>query len=65
MYMYIYVLYIYILYYICPSGGLPKYVETKNRLKIFLMLYTVKEKLYGHFLWMGFNCLKARAILRR
>ena len=19
-----------------------------------------KKKLYGHFLWMGFNCLKAR-----
>ena len=24
-----------------------------------------KKKLYGPFLWMGFNCLKARATLRR
>ena len=24
-----------------------------------------KKKLYGPFLWMGFNCLKARATSRR
>ena len=24
-----------------------------------------KKKLYGPFLWMGFNCLKARATLRK
>ena len=26
---------------------------------------TLKKKLYGSFLWMGFNCLKARATSRR
>ena len=26
---------------------------------------TKKKKLYGPFLWMGFNCLKAKATLRR
>ena len=26
---------------------------------------TLKKKLYGPFLWMGFNCLKATATLRR
>ena len=26
---------------------------------------TQKKKLYGPFLWMGFNCLKARATSRR
>ena len=26
---------------------------------------TKKKQLYGPFLWMGFNCLKARATLRR
>ena len=25
----------------------------------------LKKKLYGPFLWMGFNCLKARATSRR
>ena len=25
----------------------------------------LKKKLYGPFSWMGFNCLKARATLRR
>ena len=25
----------------------------------------IKKKLYGPFLWMGFNCLKARATSRR
>ena len=30
-----------------------------------LYLSSVKKKLYGPFLWMGFNCLKARATSRR
>ena len=28
-------------------------------------LIYIKKKLYGPFLWMGFNCLKARATSRR
>ena len=31
--------------------------ENENKIK--------KNKLYGPFLWMGFNCLKATATLRR
>ena len=27
--------------------------------------YDLKKKFYGPFLWMGFNCLKARATSRR
>ena len=27
--------------------------------------YAYKKKLYGPFLWMGFNCLKATATSRR
>ena len=29
------------------------------------VLHLLKKKLYGPFLWMGFNCLKARATSRR
>ena len=29
------------------------------------MIFFLKKKLYGPFLWMGFNCLKARATSRR
>ena len=29
------------------------------------MVLLLKKKLYGPFLWMGFNCLKARATSRR
>ena len=28
-------------------------------------LFNIKKKLYGPFLWMGFNCRKATATLRR
>ena len=30
-----------------------------------LLFNKLKKKLYGPFLWMGFNCLKARATLRK
>ena len=36
----------------------------KNRKK-YLKIYIYKKKLYGPFLWMGFNCLKATATSRR
>ena len=43
-----------------------------DQLQIVLQLYLIelkkkkkKKKLYGPFLWMGFNCLKARATSRR
>ena len=29
------------------------------------VFFFLKKKLYGLFLWMGFNCLKARATSRR
>ena len=31
----------------------------------FLRYFAILKKLYGPFLWMGFNCLKARATLGR
>ena len=31
----------------------------------WLLILTLKKKLCGPFLWMGFNCLKARATSRR
>ena len=33
--------------------------------KLATLKHTVKKKLYGPFLWMGFYCLKARATSRR
>ena len=36
----------------------------ENLMFQFLCLFFFK-KLYGPFLWMGFNCLKARATSRR
>ena len=33
--------------------------------KVILVLSYFKKKLYGPFLWMGFNCLKATATSRR
>ena len=35
----------------------------KNETEVVLRLSL--KKLYGPFLWMGFNCLKARATSRR
>ena len=44
-------------------------IVDKNVLEIMTLLNTVflliKKKLYGPFLCMGFNCLKARATSRR
>ena len=34
-------------------------------LKLTVTVRDKKKKLYGPFLWMGFNSLKARATLRR
>ena len=38
------------------------HIEKKNLKE---MQSLKKKKLYGPFLWMGFNCLKARATSRR
>ena len=35
------------------------------RVEMFTTYRVVKKKLYNHFLWMEFNCLKARATSRR
>ena len=32
--------------------------NSKERLPVFFFFF-FKKKLYGHFLWMGFNCTKA------
>ena len=32
---------------------------------LFCLFFVEKKNLYGPFLWMGFNCLKARATLAR
>ena len=34
-------------------------------LSVFFSVFLIKKKLYGPFLWMRFNCLKARATSRR
>ena len=52
MWLFVYVcIYIYIYIYIC--------------IYIFSYMYIYIKKLYGPFLWMGFNCLKAKAASRR
>ena len=40
-----------------PKRSLEQNKKTRKTFK--------KKKLYGPFLWMGFNCLKARATSRR
>ena len=55
---------------ICRTVGPPLAVSLeplarcRNVASLSLFLKTLK-KLYGPFLWMGFNCLKARVTLRR
>ena len=39
--------------------------DGKRKKKTFTECNKKKKKLYGPFLWMGFNCLKARATSRR
>ena len=34
-----------------------------GRCRHYIIFYDKKNKLYGPFLWIGFNCLKARATL--
>ena len=42
-----------------------KNLGSKYGKKIINNFKKKKKKLYGPFLWMGFNCLKARATSRR
>ena len=45
-----------------PKGTFSKYVPSNAHKQVHKKK---KKKLYGPFLWMGFNCLKARATSRR
>ena len=40
-------------------------MERKVKLELGQLLWKKKKKLYGLFLWIGFNCLKARATSSR
>ena len=48
--------------------GIAKYVRILDLIYLSIKFFykkKKKKKLYGPFLWMGFNCLKARATSRR
>ena len=45
-----------------PSSLVPDIISVSTKSKKMLLYF---KKLYGSFLWMGFNCLKARVTLRR
>ena len=55
--------YIWTLYFICQNYQL----SPKNNVRVLhpKKKNFKKKKLYGPFLWMRFNCLKARATSRR
>ena len=45
-----------------PWSLVPDIISVSTKSKKMLLYF---KKLYGSFLWMGFNCLKARVTLRR
>ena len=45
--------------------AIKKAFEKHDLLAFTFLKKKKKKKLYGPFLWMGFNCLKARATSRR
>ena len=51
--------------YQCEGGIMfSQNVGRSNLFSMHVRRSTAKKKLYGSFLWMGFNCLKARATSR-
>ena len=62
--MYIYNIYIYFIYIIYIKI-LYMYILLHQYVNVHALYINVLEKISGNFLWIGFNCLKARAFSRR